>query len=77
MYRVSVFSVVATMMAGVKELKKKDGMIDHSKDWTNTGSFVNKPSKGWLHPNEQLHPDAGVSYGVRVRPILLITLAMG
>lgn len=53
-------------MAGVRELKRKDDMIDHSKDWTNTGSFVNKPSKGWLHPNEQLHPGAGVCYRVRV-----------
>lgn len=52
-------------MAGVRELKRKDDMIDHSKDWTNTGSFVNKPSKGWLHPNEQLHPGAGVCYRVR------------
>ena len=36
-------------------------------DWTTSGSFINKPSRGWLHPDEQLMPDAGICYGVRVR----------
>ena len=35
-------------------------------DWTTSGSFINKPQRGWLHPDDQLLPDAGVCYGVRV-----------
>ena len=35
-------------------------------DWSNRGSFMNKPTRGWLHPDSQLNPDAGVIYGVRV-----------
>ena len=37
-------------------------------EWSNSGSFINKPSRGWLHPDEQLLPNAGVCYGVRVGP---------
>ena len=55
-------------MAGlVDRLKKKTGRGPGSpRDWNNTGSFVNKPQRGWLHPDEQLNPEAGVVYGVRV-----------
>jgi hypothetical protein len=35
-------------------------------DWTNTGSFVSRPTQGWLHPDEQLAPDSGICYGLRV-----------
>ena len=37
-----------------------------TQDWSMTGSFMNKPLRGWLHPDEQLAADAGVCYGVRV-----------
>jgi len=39
-------------------------------DWTNTGSFINRPAHGWLHADEQLAPDAGICYGLRVRSII-------
>lgn len=35
-------------------------------DWTNTGSFINRPVHGWLHGDEQLAPDAGICYTLRV-----------
>lgn len=35
-------------------------------DWSNDGSFVSRPKHGWLHANEQLYPDVGISYAVRV-----------
>ena len=44
-----------------KARRKKSGQ-----DWSASGSFVNKPAKGWLHPDEQLKPSAGICYGVRV-----------
>lgn len=60
-------------MAGVvdKILKRSrqqgEGRQQQNRDWTNTGSFISKPARGWLHPDEQLAADAGVCYGVRVR----------
>ncbi|XP_041366256.1 SHC-transforming protein 1-like isoform X2 [Gigantopelta aegis] len=52
-------------MAGLldKSKKKKDGA--HLSEWSRTGSFVNKPDHGWIHPDQQLEPDAGICYGVR------------
>lgn len=34
-------------------------------EWTRHGSFVNKPTRGWLHPDEKVM-GSGVSYHVRV-----------
>lgn len=34
-------------------------------EWTRHGSFVNKPTRGWLHPDEKVM-GPGVSYHVRV-----------
>ena len=34
-------------------------------EWTRHGSFVNKPTRGWLHPNDKVM-GPGVSYLVRV-----------
>ena len=59
-------------MAGmVDRLRKKSKGGTPQKDWTNSGSFINKPSRGWLHPDEQLAPDVGVCYGVRVSSNIL------
>ncbi|KAL1772127.1 pre-B-cell leukemia transcription factor-interacting protein 1 isoform X1 [Sigmodon hispidus] len=33
-------------------------------EWTRHGSFVNKPTRGWLHPNDKVM-GPGVSYSVR------------
>lgn len=34
-------------------------------EWTRHGSFVNKPTRGWLH-SDSVVTTAGVSYSVRV-----------
>ncbi|CAH1796691.1 unnamed protein product [Owenia fusiformis] len=43
----------------------KKGKNKDKKEWANSGSFMNKPVRGWLHPDEQLASEAGVCYGVR------------
>ncbi len=64
------YRIDATDMAGVVDrIRRKNRLQQPQKDWTSTGSFMSKPSRGWLHPDEQLYPDAGVCYGVRVRGI--------
>lgn len=35
-------------------------------EWTRHGSFVNKPTRGWLH-SDGVVSTSGVSYTVRVR----------
>nr|KAG5703677.1 hypothetical protein BaRGS_002551 [Batillaria attramentaria] len=52
-------------MAGVMDRfkKKKPGQTP---EWSRNGSFLNKPDVGWIHPDQQLNPDAGICYGVRV-----------
>ena len=35
-------------------------------DWTKGASFINKPPRGWLHPDQKI-AESGMSYGVRVR----------
>lgn len=42
--------------------KKKPGQMP---EWSRNGSFLNKPDVGWIHPDQQLNPDAGICYGVR------------
>lgn len=51
-------------MAGVMDRfkKKKAGQTP---EWSRNGSFLNKPEVGWIHPDQQLNPDAGICYGVR------------
>lgn len=51
-------------MAGVGDKVKKKKQAG-ARDWSASGSFINKPAKGWLHPDEQLAPQAGICYGVR------------
>ena len=54
-------------MAGVVDKFKKRGKNSASStDWSRTGSFLHKPDRGWIHPDEQLATDAGICYGVRV-----------
>lgn len=35
-------------------------------DWGMDGSFMSRPKQGWLHAGQQLLPDAGVRYIVKV-----------
>ncbi len=54
------------MASVIDKLRNKTRGNAPQRDWNNTGSFINKPSRGWLHPDEHLAPDVGVCYGVRV-----------
>ncbi|XP_046357110.2 SHC-transforming protein 1-like isoform X1 [Haliotis rufescens] len=51
-------------MAGVIDKLRKKNKVPAS-EWSRTGSFLNKPEIGWIHPDQQLEPDAGICYGVR------------
>jgi hypothetical protein len=42
-------------------------------DWSKAGSFINKPPRGWLHPDQQI-AETGISYAVRVCNAITITL---
>ena len=44
-----------------------------SSDWNRSGGFINKPARGWLHPDQQI-ADSGISYAVRVRDRLFCYL---
>ena len=52
----------------MEKLKKKNnkGGVTTNSEWSRTGSFMNKPEVGWIHPDGQLSADAGICYGVRV-----------
>ncbi|XP_072166863.1 SHC-transforming protein 1-like [Diadema setosum] len=57
-------------MSGVmSHFKKNKGpnVVGHRSNeelWTRTGTFINKPTRGWLHVEDELK-DGGVCYGVR------------
>ena len=58
-------------MAGViDKLRKKNDKKSSADEWSKTGTLMKKPTRGWLHPDEQLAPSIGVCYGVRVGVIL-------
>ena len=63
--------VPSRRMAGVMDRfkKKKAGQAP---EWSRNGSFLNKPEVGWIHPDQQLCPDAGICYGVRVSQRLVL-----
>ncbi|XP_071965464.1 SHC-transforming protein 1-like isoform X2 [Antedon mediterranea] len=45
---------------------KGPGMIGRKNDdlWTKTGTFINKPNRGWIHPDDRIKV-GGICYGVR------------
>ncbi|XP_033124171.1 SHC-transforming protein 1-like isoform X2 [Anneissia japonica] len=53
-------------MAGFLKNNKGPGKIGRKNDdlWTKTGTFINKPNRGWIHPDERLKV-GGICYGVR------------
>ena len=54
------------------KLKKKNRLgAPNSTEWSRTGSFMNKPEVGWIHPDTQLGPEAGICYGVRVGSLFI------
>lgn len=54
-------SVDASIFAS--NLQTSNGSV--MEDWNQAGNFVNKPVRGWLHPDQKIS-DSGISYGVRV-----------
>lgn len=50
-------------MASKADKHRKKGK---SSEWSKSGSFMNKPDRGWIHPDFQLDKEAGICYGVRV-----------
>ncbi|XP_070542248.1 SHC-transforming protein 1-like isoform X1 [Ptychodera flava] len=54
---------MAGMINRMRQKKVPDSNASHT-DWSKNGSFINKPARGWLHPDEKLL-HGGVCYGVR------------
>lgn len=52
------------MNKGGKKTRVEGGQLGGD-EWTRHGSFVNKPTRGWLHPDDKVM-GPGVSYHVRV-----------
>ncbi|CAG2168738.1 unnamed protein product [Oppiella nova] len=48
---------------------------DNGSDWNKSGAFINKPARGWLHPDHQM-TDQGISYAVRYVGCLGINTSM-
>ena len=48
-----------------KEMFGKKKTSDSAGEWTKTGSFLHKPSRGWLHSDNSLQ-EGGVCYAVKV-----------
>ncbi|GFU53199.1 SHC-transforming protein 1 [Trichonephila clavipes] len=44
-------------------------------DWNQGGNFMNKPVRGWLHPDKKI-ADSGISYGVRYIGCLEVNTSM-
>ncbi|KFM71165.1 SHC-transforming protein 1, partial [Stegodyphus mimosarum] len=44
-------------------------------DWSQAGNFVNKPVRGWLHPDQKI-ADTGITYGVRYIGCLEVNTSM-
>lgn len=47
-------------------MKSSKGKVKEAVPWTNTGSFIKKPTTGWLHNDRDLMNGASVTYSVRV-----------
>ena len=68
--------VTSIFTSGLMFGRKK--IAESGQEWTKTGSFMNKPERGWLHSEESLR-EGGVCYAVRVRnkiisPFLLLQM---
>ena len=50
--------------------------LDAAGNAASSSSFMQKPQRGWLHPDRELRPGAGVSYGVRYIGALEVTKPM-
>ncbi|KAL3867250.1 hypothetical protein ACJMK2_044466 [Sinanodonta woodiana] len=64
------------MASVIDKLKKKPNKQSSQSEWSRTGSFLQKPDRGWIHPDEQLVPTSGICYGVRYIGCLEVTESM-
>ena len=48
------------------KMKSVKGKVKEPTPWTNTGSFIKKPSSGWLHSDRDLMNGSSITYSVRV-----------
>ncbi|XP_078668411.1 SHC-transforming protein 1-like [Branchiostoma floridae x Branchiostoma belcheri] len=65
-------------MAGVIQKlrnKNKPPITQQAPGWTSSGSFINKPTRGWLHNDETLK-EGGVCYGVKYMGCMEIKQSM-
>ena len=47
-------------------MKSVKGKVKEASPWTNTGSFIKKPTSGWLHNDRDLMNGSSITYSVRV-----------
>ena len=54
-------------MSGLKMMRKNKKLVegDQTNEWRKSGSFVNKPQRGWLHNDKDIM-GPGVVYMVQV-----------
>lgn len=45
---------------------KRDGEAGLG-DWSSTGTFLRKPSSGWLHEERELKDGSSINYQIKVR----------
>lgn len=60
-------------MAAAVKTRPNGGRLSED-EWTKTGTCLNKPDEGWIHPPEELEQSGGVSYTVRVSSFACIHL---
>lgn len=46
-------------------MKSGKGKVKEATPWTSTGSFIKKPTTGWLHNDRDLMNGSGITYSVR------------
>ena len=47
-------------------MKSGKGKVKEATPWTSTGSFIKKPTTGWLHNDRDMMNGSGITYSVRV-----------
>ncbi|XP_066275017.1 SHC-transforming protein 1-like isoform X2 [Branchiostoma lanceolatum] len=68
---------LAAMAGVINKLrnKNKPPITQQAPGWTSSGSFINKPTRGWLHNDDTLK-DGGVCYGVKYMGCMEIKQSM-
>ena len=47
-------------------MKSAKGKVKETTPWTSTGSFIKKPTSGWLHSDRDMMNGSNITYSVRV-----------